>query len=134
MDLPRYAKGAIAFLLFIAAAHTWSAVTSVYKPPWQPYLPLVPMMKDFVVPFMHEIFRPVLLGGSGLAIFWIWDGKRAGYGLALALTAIAAAFGVLVAFFNIMAGQWSGVFTAAVSLAFPPIMACWYSYQGYRNL
>jgi hypothetical protein len=133
MELPKYAKGAIAFILFIAASHIWSAVTPVYKPPWTPWPPLVPIMKDFVVPFLVNFYRPVLIGASGLAIYWIWEGRRAGYILALILTVVAAGFGVLVVIFNAMAQQWSGLFTAAVSIAFPAVMALWYSYQGYRN-
>ena len=133
MDLPRYAKGAIAFLLILAVAHVWTMVSTVYKPPWQPWLPLVPLMKDFVVPFTHQLYRPILIGGTGLAIFWIWDGKRAGYILALFLTFISAAFGVLIVIFNFMAGEWSGTFTALIAVAFPSVMACWFSYQGYRQ-
>lgn len=131
MELPRNAKGAIAFLLVIAVAHIWTMVSSVYKPPWQPWLPLVPLMKHFVVPFMHEIYRPLLIGFSGLAIYWMWDGRRAGFVLSILLTVISAAFGVLITFFNAMAGEWSGCFTAAVAVAFPSVMALWYSYQGY---
>jgi len=133
MDLSRYAKGAIAFLIFLAIAHAWTMISSVYKPPWQPYPPLVPLMKHFVVPFMHELYRPILIGLSGLAIFWIWDGRRSGYVLSLLLTVISAAFGVLIVIFNGMAGQWSGMFTAAIAVAFPSVMALWYSYQGYRH-
>ena len=134
MDTSRCAKAAIAFLLIIAVAHIWTMVSSVYKPPWQPWPPLVPLMKHFVVPFMHEIYRPLLIGFSGLAIYWMWDGRRAGFVLSLLLTVISAVFGVLIVFFNAMAGEWSGCFTAAVAVACPSVMAFWYSYQGLRSV
>jgi len=69
--LSRNAKGAMAFLGIIALSHIWSAITPVFKPPWQPWEPLIPMMKDFVVPFLVHFYRPVLIGFTGLAIFWI---------------------------------------------------------------
>ncbi len=133
MEASRYAKAAIAFLLIIAVAHIWTMVSSVYKAPWQPWLPLVPLMKHIVVPFMHEIYRPILIGFTGLAIYWMWDGRRVGFVLSMLLTLISAAFGVLITFFNGMAGEWSGCFTAAVAVAYPSIMALWYSYQGFRH-
>ena len=90
-------------------------------------------MKDFVVPFLIHFYRPVLIGLTGLVIFWVWDGRRAGYLLAFLLAAVASGFGVLVAFLNAMQQEWSGLFTAAVSIAFPALMALWYSAQGYRH-
>jgi hypothetical protein len=131
--LSKNAKGTIAFLSVIALAHIWSAVTPVFKPPWEPWAPLVPIMKDLVVPFLVHIYRPVLIGFTGLAVFWIWDGRREGFLVALLLSIVASAFGVLVVIFNALAGEWSGLFTCVVSLAFPALMALWYSWKGYQE-
>lgn len=131
--LSRNGKGAIAFLSVIALAHIWSAVTPVFKPPWEPWAPLVPIMKDFVVPFLVHLYRPVLIGFGGLAVFWIWDGRREGFLVALLLSIVASAFGVLVVIFNALATEWSGVFTCVVSIAFPALMALWYSWKGYQE-
>ena len=131
--LSKNAKGTIAFLSVIALAHIWSAVTPVFKPPWEPWAPLVPLMKDFVVPFVAHFYRPVLIGFTGLAVFWIWDGRREGFLVALLLSIVASAFGVLVVIFNALAAEWSGVFTCVVSIAFPALMALWYSWKGYQE-
>ncbi len=131
--LSKNAKGTIAFLSVIALAHIWSAVTPVFKPPWEPWATLVPIMKDLVVPFLVHFYRPVLIGFTGLAVFWIWDGRRGGFLLALLLSIVASAFGVLVVIFNALAAEWSGVFTCVVSIAFPALMALWYSWKGYQE-
>lgn len=134
MDLNRYAKGTIAFITIIAISHIWSAISPVYKPPWAPWSPIIPLMKDFVVPFLIHFYRPVLIGLTGLVVFWVWDGRRAGYLLAFLLAAVASVFGVAITIFNAITLEWSGLFTAAVSIAFPALMALWYSAQGYRSL
>jgi hypothetical protein len=133
MQLSRNAKGAIAFLGVIAIAHIWSAITPVYKPPWQPWPPIVPLMKDIVVPLLVNFYRPVLIGFSGLAVLWMWEGRREGFLVSMLLAAIAAMFGTLVTIGNALAQEWSGTFTAAITLAYPAIMAFWYSFQGYKN-
>ncbi len=131
--LSKNAKGTIAFLSVIALAHIWSAVTPVFKPPWEPWAPLVPIMKDWVGPFLVHIDRPVLIGFTGLAVFWIWDGRREGFLVALLLSIVASVFGVLVVIFNALAAEWSGLFTCVVSIAFPALMALWYSWKGYQE-
>jgi len=133
MELSRNAKGTIAFLSVIAIAHIWTMLSAAYKPPWEPWQPLVPLMKDFVVPFLHHIYRPVLIGFSGLAIFWIWDGRREGFVVAAILAAVTAGFGVLITLFNALAGELSGTFTALIAVAYPGVMALWYSVKGLRE-
>jgi predicted outer membrane lipoprotein len=49
------------------------------------------------------------------------------------LAAIATGFGVMVTFFNAISQEWLGLFTAVIAVAFPAIMALWYSFQGYRS-
>jgi hypothetical protein len=133
MELTRNAKGTIAFIIVVVIAQIWSAVSPVYKPPWEPWPPIVPFMKDYVVPFLINFYRPVLIGFAGLAVFWVWDGRRAGYFLAVLLAAVSSVFGVAVTVFNAVSQEWSGLFTAAVAVAFPSLMALWFSAQGYRS-
>ncbi len=133
MQLTRNAKGTIGFIIAVVFGQIWSAVTPVYNPPWEPWPPIVPFMSEFAVPFMVNYFRPVLMGLAGLAIFWVWEGKREGYLVALLLAAIATGFGVMVTFFNAISQEWLGLFTAVIAVAFPAIMALWYSFQGYRS-
>jgi hypothetical protein len=134
MQLSRNGKGAIAFLSVIAIAHIWTMLSAAYKPPWEPWQPLVPLMSNYIVPFLHHVYRPVLIGFSGLAIFWIWDGRKEGFALAAILSAIAAGFGVLITFFNGLSGELSGTFTALVAVAYPGVMAFWYSVKGLREV
>lgn len=133
MQLNRNAVGATAFIIAVILGHIWSAITPVYKPPWQPWPPLIPLMSDYVVPFLVHYYRPILIGLLGLAILWMWDGRRAGFAITIVLMVIASAFGVLVVIFNTMAQEWSGALTGIISIAFPSLMALWYSYQGYRS-
>jgi len=133
MALNKFAKGTIAFIAIIAVSHIWTAISLVYKPPWAPWPPIVPLMKEFVVPFLHHFYRPVLIGLTGLVIYWVWEDRRAGYLLAFVLAAIASVFGVAITLFNALSQQWSGTFTAALSVAFPALMALWFSMQGYRH-
>lgn len=133
MQLSRNAKGAIAFLIVISVAHVWSAVTPVYKSPWEPWPPIVPLMKDYVVPFLVHVYRPVLIGLTGLAVFWIWDGRREGFVVAMLLAAVGSVFGIGITIFNALQQEWSGLFTAALALTYPAVMALWYSTQGYRS-
>ncbi len=133
MQLSRNAKGAIAFLIVLALANIWTAISPVYKSPWEPWQPIVPLMKDYVVPFLIHFFRPVLIGLTGLAVFWIWDGRRKGYVVAMLLAGVAGIFGVSITIFNALQQEWSGLFTAAIAVAYPGVMAFWYSVQGYRN-
>jgi hypothetical protein len=133
MQLTRNAKGTIGFIIAVVFGQIWSAITPVYNPPWEPWPPIVPFMSELAVPFMVNYFRPVLMGLAGLAIFWVWEGKREGYLVALLLSAIATGFGVMVTFFNAITQEWLGLFTAVIAVAFPAIMALWYSFQGYRN-
>jgi uncharacterized membrane protein len=88
-------------------------------------------MKDFVVPFMHHVYRPILIGLTGLAIYWMWQERREGYLVAMVLTIIASGFGVLVTIFNLFGKQWSGAFTCLIAFAFPALMALWFSYRGF---
>lgn len=133
MQLSRNAKGAIAFLIVISVAHVWSAITPVYEPPWEPWPPIVPFMKDYALPFLINFYRPVLIGLTGLAVFWIWDDRREGFLVAALLAAVGSIFGVSVTIFNALQQEWSGLFTAFIALAYPAVMAFWYSAQGFRN-
>jgi hypothetical protein len=81
---------------------------------------------------MVNYYRPFLIGLAGLVILWVWEGKPAGYLVALVLAAIASVFGVSVTIFNTMSQEWIGLLTAVVAVAFPAVMALWYSFQGYR--
>ncbi len=133
MQLTRNAKGTIGFIIAMVLGQIWGAVSPVYKPPWEPWPPIVPLMSEFAAPFMANYFWPVLMGLAGLAIFWVWEGKREGYLVALILAAIATGFGVMVTFFNAITQEWLGLLTAVSAVAFPAIMALWYSVQGYRT-
>lgn len=133
MLIDKYAKGTIAFVPIIAVSHIWSAISRVYKEPWTPWPPIVPFMSAYVVPFLDHLYRPILIGLTGLVVLWVWEGRRAGYLIALLLAVLASGFALFVTFFNAMNQEWSGTFTAAVAIAFPAIMALWYSAQGYRQ-
>lgn len=133
MQLTRNSKGTIGFIIAVVAGQIWVAVTPVYEPPWKPWPPIVPFMVELVVPFMVNYFRPILIGLAGLVILWVWEGRRAGYLVALVLSAIAALFGVSVTIFNAINREWLGLLTAVSALAFPAVMALWYSSQGYRD-
>ncbi len=133
MQLTRNAKGTIGFIIAVALGQIWMGVSSVYKPPWEPWPPIVPIMSEFAVPFMVQYFRPILMGLTGLVILWVWEGKREGYLVALVLAVIATAFGVMVTLANAISQEWLGLFTAVTAVAFPAIMALWYSFQGYRS-
>lgn len=134
MELSKYAKGTIAFMMIIAVSHYWTILSPVYKPPWQPWPPIVPLMKDFVVPFLTHFYRPILIGMTGLIVYWVWEDRRVGYLVALFFSAIASIFGVAITIFNAITLDVSGTFTAAVSVAFPAVMALWFAGQGYRNI
>lgn len=133
MELSKYAKGTIAFFIVLIAAHYWTMLSSVFNKPWHPWPPIVPLMKDWVVPFMHHIYRPLLLGVSGLVVYWLWQGERrsAGYAMAFIFAAISFVFGFSIVIFNTITGFWSAVFTMIVGVTFPAAMATWYSAQGY---
>lgn len=133
MQMPKYAKGSIAFLIVIAVAHNWSAITVVFEPPWEPWPPIVYVMGEYVVPFLHHIYRPILIGLTGLAVFWIWEDRCEGYVVAGLLALVASVFGIGITFFNLMTQEWSAVFTAAVAFSYPAVMALWYSTQGLLN-
>lgn len=133
MELTKYAKGTITFTLVIAIAQIWSVVSPVYKPPWEPWPPIIPFMVNYALPFLVDFYRPVLIGFAGLAVLWVWEGRRAGFVLALLLAAVASVFGVSVTIFNALNQEWSGFFTAAIAVTFPSLMALWYSVQGYRS-
>ena len=133
MELTINAKGTIGFMLAVAVGQIWSTVSPVYKPPWEPWPPIVPFMVDYAVPFMVNYYRPILIGLLGVVVLWVWDGRRAGYLIALVLAAIATVFGVSVTVFNTMTQEWLGLFTAVSAVAFPAIMALWYSARGYRD-
>lgn len=133
MELTKNAKGTIGFIIAVVCGQIWSAVTPVYRPPWEPWPPIVPFMDQYIVPFMVNYYRPVLIGLAGLAILWVWEGKRAGYLLALLLAAVATVFGISVTVFNTMTQEWMGLLTAVVAVAFPAIMMLWYSFEGYRS-
>ena len=133
MQLTRNAKGTIGFIIAMVLGQIWSAVSRVYKPPWEPWPPIVPFMKEFVSPFMNYYYRPVLIVLAGLVILWVWEGKREGYLVALILAAIATGFGVTVTIMNAITQEWLGLFTAVFAVAFPAVMALWYSFQGYRS-
>ena len=133
MELNRNAKGTIAFTILIVMAQIWATVTPVYKPPWEPWPPIIPFMVNYAVPFLIDFYRPVLIGFAGLAVFWVWEGRRSGYLLALLFAAVASVYSVAVTIFNAMNQEWSGIFTAAVAFTFPSLMALWYSAQGCRG-
>ena len=111
----------------------WSAVSPVHQPPWKPWPAIVPFMVDYAVPFMVNYYRPFLIGLARLAILWVYEGKAAGYLVALALATIATVFGISVTIFNTMSREWLGLLTAVVAVTFPAVMALWYSLQGYRS-
>jgi hypothetical protein len=133
MELTRNAKGTIGFIIAVVCGQIWSAVSPVYRPPWEPWPPIVPFMEQYAVPFMVNYYRPVLIGLAGLAILWVWEGKRAGYLIAVVLAAIATVFGASVTVFNTMTQEWIGLLTAVVAVGFPAIMMLWYPFQGYRT-
>ena len=132
MELARNAKGTIGFMIAVILGQVWLPVSPVYKPPWEPWPPIVPFMVEFVVPFMGKYFRPLLIGLTGLVILWVWEGKRAGYAVALVLALIATGFALFITVFNVLNQEWHGVFTAVLVSTFPSITALWYSFQGYR--
>ena len=134
MELNRYAKGTIAFIILIVMSQIWATVSPVFKPPWQPWPPIVPFMVNYAVPFLIEFYRPVLIGFAGFAVLWVWEGKRAGYLLAAIIAVVASVYSVLVAVLNGMNQEWSGLFTVAVAFAIPSLMGLWYSAQGYRHI
>ena len=133
MQLTSNAKGTIAFIIAVVCGQIWSAVSPVYKPPWEPWPPIVPFMNDYAAPFMANYYRPLLIGLAGLAVLWVWEGKLAGYLVALVLAAIASIFGVSVTVFNALSREWIGLLTAVVAVAFPALMALSYSVRGYRT-
>ena len=133
MELGRHAKGTIAFTLLIVISQVWGTVSPVFKPPWQPWPPIVPFMVNYAVPFLVAFYRPVLIGFAALAIFWVWEGRRAGYLLALLFAFIATLYSFTVSVFNAMAAEWVGLFTCVVAFLYPSAMALWFSVQGYRN-
>jgi hypothetical protein len=132
MQLRRNAKGTIGFMLAMVIGQIWSAVSPVYKPPWEPWPPIVPFMVAYVLPFLNDFYRPIMLGLTGLVVLWVWEDSRAGYVIAFVLAAIAIVFGVSVTIFNTVNQEWSGLFTAVTVVVFPAVMALWYSFQGYR--
>lgn len=132
MQLGRIAKGTIGFMIAMVIGQIWSAVSPVYKPPWEPWPPIVPFMVAYALPFLNDFYRPILLGLTGLVILWVWEGNRAGYLVALVLSAVATVFGVSVTIFNTMHQEWSGLFTAVAVVVFPSVMALWYAFQGCR--
>lgn len=133
MELTRNAKGTIGFIIALVVGQVWLLVSPVYRPPWEPWPPIVPFMVEFAVPFMVKYYRPALIGLSGLVIMWVWEGKRAGYALAFVLALVGAGFSLFVTMFNVFNQEWHGVLTAVTVSTFPSIMLLWYSVQGYRS-
>jgi hypothetical protein len=133
VQLTRDAVGTIAFTIGTGLGQIWNFVTPVNKPPWKPWPPLEPFMKAFVAPFMGGYYRPILIGLTGLIIFLVWQGKRSGYVLSLVLTAIAAAFGVSITISNAINQEWLACLAAGIAVAFPAVMASFFSFQGYRS-
>lgn len=132
MQLDRNAKGAIIFSMMMVIAQLWMATSPVFDPPWEPWPPIVPFMGTFAVPFMVNFFRPALMALTGLAILWVWEGKRSGYLLALILALITSLFGVVVFLLNALNQEWLGTLTA-LATHFPAVMALFYSFKGYRE-
>jgi hypothetical protein len=126
-------EGTIGFTVAVVFGQIWLLVSPVYKPPWEPWPPIVPFMTAFAVPFMVNYYRPALIGLTGLVILWVWEGRRAGYLVALALAVIATGFAAFVTIFNAINQEWQGLLTAVAVATFPAIMALWYSLQGYRT-
>ena len=133
MQVNRNAIGTIGFIIAMVLGQIGSTASRVYKPPWEPWLPIVPFMKAFASPFMTYYYRPVLIALVGLVILWVWGGRREGYLVAFVLAAIATAFGVIVTIMNAVTQEWLGLITAVFALTFPAVMALWYSFQGYRT-
>ena len=131
MELDRYAKGTIAFIILIVISQIWATVSPVFKPPWQPWPPIVPFMVNYAVPFLVELYRPILIGFAAFAVLWVWEGQRAGYLLAVLFAVVASVYSVLVAVLNGMSQEWSGLFTVVVAFAVPSLTGLWYSAQGY---
>lgn len=133
MEHNRFAKGTIALVILIVISQIWGTVSPVFKPPWQPWPPIVPFMVNYAVPFLIEFYRPVLIGFAGLTVLWVWEGKRAGFLLAVIFAFVASLYSIAVTFFNAMAQEWSGLFTCVVAFAIPSLMGLWYSALGYRH-
>lgn len=133
MQLGRHAKGTISFSIMLVFAMFWLAVSPVFDPPWEPWEPLVPLMSGFAVPLLNQFYRPLLVALIGLAVFWVWEGRRSGYLLALVLALVGLAFTAVVTFANVMNQTWIGAFTTTCA-AIPALLASWYAYQGYRQV
>jgi hypothetical protein len=133
MELSRNGKGTIGFTIGVVAGQIWLLVSPVYKPPWEPWPPIVPFMTAVAVPFMVNCYRPLLIGLTGLVILWVWEGKRAGYAVAGVLALVATGFSGFITMFNAINQEWQGLLTAVLVATYPSIMALWYSFQGYRS-
>ncbi len=131
MPLSTHAKGAIIFSLMLVLGSLWLSVSPVFDEPWEPWEPIVPLMGGFAVPFVNQFYRPLLIALTGLAVLWIWEGKRIGYLVALVLALIGSAFAVLITFANVMNQTWLGAFTTLCA-SVPALLALWHAYQGYR--
>lgn len=134
MELSRNAKGTIGFTIAVVIGQIWLLVTPVYKPPWEPWPPIVPFMTAVAVPFMSNYYRPLLIGLTGLVILWVWEGRRAGYAVAVVLALVATGFSGFITMFNAVNQEWQGLLTALLVATYPSIMALWYSLQGYRTI
>ncbi len=132
MGLSTYAKGTIVFSVMLMFGMLWLAISPVFDSPWEPWEPLVPLMSDFAVPFVNRFYRPLLVALMGIALFWVWTGRRAGYLLALLLAAVGAVFTAIITFGNVMNGTWLGALTT-VSALVPAVLAVWFSYRGWRS-
>jgi hypothetical protein len=132
VQLSRYAKGTISFSIMLVFATFWLAISPVFDSPWEPWEPVVPLMSGFAVPLFNQFYRPLLLALTGLAVFWVWEGQRSGYLLALVLALVGLAFTAVVTFANLVNQTWIGAFTTT-SATIPALLACWYAYHGYRH-
>jgi hypothetical protein len=133
MRLSKYAKGTIAFLIAMVIGQIWSAVSPVYKSPWEPWPPIVPFMVAYVLPFLNDFYRPIMFALTGLVVLLVWENGKAGFVIAFLLAAVATGFGLSVTVFNTMNQEWSGLFTALTVVVFPSIMTLWYSFHGYSS-
>lgn len=131
MPPSRNAKGTIAFMMAVAVGQMWIIISPVYQPPWEPWPPVASFMANYAFPFLVN-YCAILIGLTGLVVFWVWEGERAGYLVALVLAALETGFGVFATTFNALNQEWMGALAALTAVALPALMALRYSLRGFR--